>query len=212
MMERLEQWYCNKLCQKLGDSQVETIQKIQRVFGDDAMCITQIKDWYNRFKDGRTSVESDVRSDRSSTSRNEELIDQVRALAMQDCHVTVRELTEEVGLNTGSVHYILTDDLAFGRVSAKFVLKQIQTFLVKQNIPVVRQVHYSCDNWLFPHLKTQLKGTRFESRDDNFAENNYATRAAYTLSPTRWLHATDAVCWREKYPRTRMKVPSTSIP
>jgi len=31
-----------------------------------------------------------------------------------------------------------------------------------------------------------------------FAENNNATRAAYTLSLTRWLHVTDAVCWREK--------------
>ena len=45
----------------------------------------------------------------------------------------------------------------------------IQTFLVKHNIYVVRQVSYSpdmapCDFWLFPHLKTQLKGTRFESR------------------------------------------------
>jgi hypothetical protein len=26
--EQLEQWYCIKFCQKLGDSQVETIQKI----------------------------------------------------------------------------------------------------------------------------------------------------------------------------------------
>ena len=36
------------------------------------------------------------------------------------------------------------------------------------------------------------------SRSIIFAENNNATRAAYTLSFTRWLHATDAVCWREK--------------
>ena len=44
----------------------------------------------------------------------------------------------------------------------------IQTFLVKHNIPVVRQAPYSpdmapCDFWLFPHLKMQLKRTRFES-------------------------------------------------
>jgi len=43
MTERLEQRYCIKICQKLGDSQVENIRKIQRVFGDDAMGITQIK-------------------------------------------------------------------------------------------------------------------------------------------------------------------------
>jgi hypothetical protein len=45
MTERLEQWYCIKFCQELGDSQVETIQKIQQVFGDDVMGITQIKEW-----------------------------------------------------------------------------------------------------------------------------------------------------------------------
>jgi len=47
MMQQLEQQYCIKFCQKLGDSQVETIQKIQQVFSDDAMGITQIKEWYN---------------------------------------------------------------------------------------------------------------------------------------------------------------------
>jgi hypothetical protein len=47
MTEQLEQRYCIKFCQKLGDSHVETIQKIQWVFGDDAMDITQIKEWYN---------------------------------------------------------------------------------------------------------------------------------------------------------------------
>ena len=90
----------------LGDSQVETIRKIQQVFGDDAMGITQIKEWYNRFKLGRTSVESDTRSSRHSTRRNDELIDQMRTLVMQYRRVTVRELAEEVGISTGSVHSI----------------------------------------------------------------------------------------------------------
>jgi len=119
MTEGLEQRYCIKFCQKLDDSQVETIRKIQRVFGDDAMGTTQIKGWYNRFKDCRTSVDSDARSGRPSTSRNDELIDQVRTLVMQDHRVTVWELAEEVGINTGSVHSILTDDLSMRRVSAK---------------------------------------------------------------------------------------------
>ena len=42
---------------------------------------------------------------------------------MQDRHVTIRELVEEVGISTGSVHSILTDDLAMRRVSTKFVPK-----------------------------------------------------------------------------------------
>lgn len=50
MTERVEQRYCIKFCHKLGDSQSETIRKIQQVFGDDAMGVTQIKEWFNRFK------------------------------------------------------------------------------------------------------------------------------------------------------------------
>jgi hypothetical protein len=67
MTERFEQWYCLRFCQKLGDSHVETIRKVYWVFGDDAMVITQIMELYDRYKDGRTSVESDARSSRPST-------------------------------------------------------------------------------------------------------------------------------------------------
>jgi hypothetical protein len=46
--EQLEQSNCIKFSQKLGDSQVETIQKIQVAFGDDAMSIKEIKMGYNQ--------------------------------------------------------------------------------------------------------------------------------------------------------------------
>jgi len=127
MTEQLEQWFCIKFCQKLGDSQVETIRKIQRVFGDDAMGITQIKDWYNQFKDDCTSVESDARAGRPSKSRNNELTDQVRTFIMQDCRVTIQELAEEVGISTGSAHSISTDVLTMRRVSTKLALKLLTT-------------------------------------------------------------------------------------
>jgi len=42
---------------------------------------------------------------------------------MQDHRFTVRELVEEVGISTVSVHSILTNDLATRRVSVKFVPK-----------------------------------------------------------------------------------------
>jgi len=122
ILEQLEQWYRIKFCQKLGDSQVETIWKIQRVFSNSAMGITQIQEWYNQFKGGRTSVESDAYSGRPSTSRNDKLIDQVWTFVVQDRRVTVRELAEEVGISTDSVHSILTDDLAMQIVSVKFML------------------------------------------------------------------------------------------
>jgi len=63
-------------------------------------------------------VESEVRA---STRRNDELTDQVRSFVMQDRRVTVRELSREVRISTGSAHSILTDVLAMRSVPAKIV-------------------------------------------------------------------------------------------
>jgi len=123
MTERLEQRYCIKFCQKLGDTQVEIIRKIQQVFRDDAMSITRIKEWYNHSKDGSTSVDSETRHGRPSTSRNDNVINQVRTLVMQDRHITVQEMADKIGISIGSVHTILTADLGLRRVSMKFVPK-----------------------------------------------------------------------------------------
>ncbi|XP_049273386.1 protein GVQW3-like [Rhipicephalus sanguineus] len=123
MTEQLEQRYCIKFCQKLSDSQVETIGKIKMVFGDDAMSRTQIKVWYNRFKDGRASVESEPRSGRPSTCRNDQVIAEVNAVVMRERRVTIREIAEVVGISTLSAHSIMTEDLAIKRVAAKFLPK-----------------------------------------------------------------------------------------
>ena len=83
------------------------------------MSITRMKEWYNRFKDGSTSVDSEPRHGRPSTSRNDNVINQVRPLVMQDRRIPVRELADEVGVSIGSVHTILTADLGLRRMSAK---------------------------------------------------------------------------------------------
>ncbi|XP_068250275.1 protein GVQW3-like [Palaemon carinicauda] len=85
--------------------------------------MTQIKEWYNRFKQAQTSVESKPQSGRPSTSRNEEFVENVPRIVENDHRITINEITEVVGISTGSVHTILTEDLAMRQVSAKFVPK-----------------------------------------------------------------------------------------
>ena len=79
----------------------------------------------------------------------------------------------------------------------------IQTFLAKHNILVVRQVPYShdmapCDFWLFPHLEKQLKGTRFESRDEiirNTTAKLYSIRKeAFQKCFKQWRNRWEKVC------------------
>ena len=123
MTERVKQRYCIKFCQKLGDTQVETIQKIQQAFGNKALRPTQIKQWFKLFKDGRASVESDPCSGKPSTSQKKGVMDQVCKKVLEDRRLMVQEIVAEVGVSTGSVHSILTEDLNLQRVSTKFVPK-----------------------------------------------------------------------------------------
>ena len=118
MTEKIKQQYCIKFCQKLDDNHVETIQKIQQAFGNDTLSPTQIKQWFKHFKDGRTFVESDHCSGRPSTSRSNELMDRVHEKVLKDHYITIQEITGEAGINTGSVHTILIEDLNLQRVSA----------------------------------------------------------------------------------------------
>ena len=96
MTVRIEQKYCVKFCQKLGNNHTETIQKIQQAFGDETFSQTQIKEWFNRFRNGRMSMDSETGSGRPSTSRNEEVIEKVRQIVMEDRRLTLREIVEDV--------------------------------------------------------------------------------------------------------------------
>jgi len=94
---------------------------LQQAHGEDAMGRTQVFDWFRRFKEGRTSVESDPRSGRQSTSSNEEMIAKVRTIVRNIRRLTVRVVAGDCGISVGSCGAILTDDLHMKRACAKFV-------------------------------------------------------------------------------------------
>ena len=52
-------------------------------------------------------------------------MDQVREKVLEDRHVAIQEIAGQLGISTGSVHTILTDDLNLQRVSVKFVSKML---------------------------------------------------------------------------------------
>ena len=80
----------SKFCFNIGKSCTETINIIQKAFVDESTGITQIKEWYRRFKNGRTSVDSDPRSGRPSLTATPESIERVRLAIEGDRRLTVR--------------------------------------------------------------------------------------------------------------------------
>ena len=95
MRESNEQPICITFCFKIGKTATETYQLLQQAYGEDAMGRTQVFDWFRRFKGGRTSVESDPRLGRPSTSTNEEMIAKVRTIVRNNRRLTVREIADD---------------------------------------------------------------------------------------------------------------------
>ena len=120
MCESTEQRICIKFVLKSEKEATETYQLLQQAYGDDAMGRTQVFDWYRRFKECRSSFESEPRSGPQSTSRKEKMIATVRTTVHNDRRMTVREIADACGIFVGSCNAILTDDLHMKCVCAKF--------------------------------------------------------------------------------------------
>jgi len=158
MCESTEQRICIKFCFEIGKPTTETYQLLQQAHGEDAMCRTQVFDWFRRFKDGRTSVESDPRSGRHSTSRNVEMIAKVRRDFRNNRRPTVREIADDCGISVSSCDAILTDDLHMKRVSAKFVTLLLADDLREQrylfgrsceDVQFVKNIVTGDDSWVY---------------------------------------------------------------
>ncbi|GFU37816.1 HTH_48 domain-containing protein [Trichonephila clavipes] len=96
-----------------------------RTFVEKRKCVkTRVSESVSSFalsSEGHQSVNSDPRSGRPSTSRNEDKITQVKAVVRSDRRLTVREIAQECYISVGSFDEILRKDLNMRRVSAKFV-------------------------------------------------------------------------------------------
>ena len=105
---------------------------LQQAYGEDCLSRTQCYEWYQRFKSGRTSTENDPKSRRASSSTGDDHIEKVRSVIRENRRLTVREVSEEVGICKSSCHTILTEKLKIYRVAAKFV-PRLLTEEQKQN-------------------------------------------------------------------------------
>jgi hypothetical protein len=121
MTERVDQQNCIKFCFKLGHLTVETIRMIKKAFKDDSAGEVQIKFWYQHFKNGWESVESDPCSGRPATSRTPENVEHMQAAINENRRLTVRELEEDLGITQTIVSEILTKDLGKKCLAVKFV-------------------------------------------------------------------------------------------
>jgi hypothetical protein len=89
---KLEQQANIKFCIKFGKSGVETFEMLWRAYGNEATCRATCFKWHAHFKTGRTSLEDDERSGRTSTSSTPTNVETVRWLVHEDHKLTIKDI------------------------------------------------------------------------------------------------------------------------
>ena len=115
-----------KFLTKLQWKPTEIIEALQNVYGDSSPSRAVVYRWIRRFKDGRGDLEDDPRGGRPSTSKNAQNTELVRNLVEEDRRITVNQIANELGISFGSTFSILTEDLGFSKLSARWVPKALQ--------------------------------------------------------------------------------------
>ena len=108
---KIEQRCAIKFCVKLGETGIETFNKLKQAYGAHALSRSQVLKWYKAFSEGRESIKDEPRSGRPS-SKTDNNVEIVRALVRSERRLTVRMIPSELNLNHTMVHQILTEDLA----------------------------------------------------------------------------------------------------
>jgi hypothetical protein len=139
------------------------------------------------------SVGEDPRHGRLSTPTNDDHVERFRAVILGNLRLTVGEASDEVGFSIGSSHQIFTEKRQLHRVSAKFVPRLLNDdqkenlVEISQELP---QPPYSpnlapADFFLFPKLKTTLKGRRVPTRQTINTTATRELRVITTMRPMR---------------------------
>ena len=125
MEERnFEQRCANKFCVKLGETGIETFNKLKQAYGEHALSRLQVFKRYKAYSEGRESIKDEPCSGRP-TSKTENNMEKVRAFVWSDRRLTVRMITSELNLNHTTAHQILTQELAMRKLCAKNVPRNL---------------------------------------------------------------------------------------
>lgn len=117
----MEQRAVIKFHAKLGTSASQTLELMQKVYGDDCLSRPRVFEWHKRFLVGREDLEDDKHTGRPKITRTPQMIAQVREFIKEDRCATVRVIEECLGINRETIRLILKEDLGKTKVCARFV-------------------------------------------------------------------------------------------
>ena len=157
MSSTLQQRVCIKFCVKSGFNGAQTLEMLEKCFGNDTITRSNVFRWHARFRSGRESVEDDERSGTPPTAKTDENINKIKGWMTVSRKLTIREIAEELNIAYGSAQDILVNDLGLRRVAAKLVSKDLN-FRVGTDWPPDDSTLYRLDT----NDRTRFDWTRVE--------------------------------------------------
>ena len=172
--------------------------------------VTVFELYHKDGQNGRDDLNDDPRPGRPEASNRAELLEKVREIIAIDANFTIRMLAEELNLSHCTIYTILTEDLGKRKASARFVshqlnapphkTKKVNEFFMKKQICVMDYPPYSpdlspCDYFLFPKLKTSIKGAFY---DDVPTIQSDVTQVLKNISKIEFKKSMDKLVHRSK--------------
>jgi len=90
---------------------METLQMVNAAYGDQALSHLNVFRWYGRFHVGRDDVEDDPRSGRPAECHNDNNVEKISQLLLQNRHLSLIMLADEVNIGKDTVRKIVVEDL-----------------------------------------------------------------------------------------------------
>jgi transposase len=100
---KVEQGVCVKLCVKLGKSATQIYNLLKIVYGDECLSLTQVFEWFKRFKEGRKESGDDQRPGHPSTSETDANIKKVGEIVRQNCCLSIQAVAELINIDKETV-------------------------------------------------------------------------------------------------------------
>ena len=183
----------------------EIYTAFQGVCGTSCLHYSNVYCWYQRFSEGRTSIEDHLISGWLATALESYYVEKIKQYINDDRRMTCEEIASEVGVSHSSVDRIksaqgcYTDVHWYSMTMCRSTNAVVTSLLTSCNWDVLEHPPYSsdmsppdCD--LFPKLKENLRGTRYESLKELKAAgaaqvrriNSCCLATGVAILPNRW--------------------------
>jgi len=94
-----------------GKSRSEIKERLDAVYGDCSPSMATVKNWFNEFQRGRTSVFDEPRPGAPKTATTEDNVTKIHDLVLADRRLKRREIAETVGMSKDRVGHILHEEI-----------------------------------------------------------------------------------------------------